>query len=105
MKVIKQSHIASIAAMNMRGVDDFDACIAADSQRLGELGDNVTSRRRFHSCAGSNKVVLHIDHNHRGLLWINNVNMHGFLPPARRPSVREPYRRPIIAAQDTRKEE
>src|SRR5205814_1231376 len=34
MKVMEQSHIASIPAVHMRRVDDFDSGIAADPQRL-----------------------------------------------------------------------
>src|SRR6266545_447885 len=59
--------------------------IAADVQCLGELGHHCTCRRRFHRSAHSHEVVLHIDHDHGGLLRVNHVNLHA-LPPCIRNS-------------------
>src|SRR5437762_13001594 len=80
MQIIKESHIAPVTAVHMGRIDDFDLGLAADVQRFGELGHHCTCRRRFHRSARSHEVVLHIDHDHGGLLRVNYVNLHD-LPP------------------------
>jgi hypothetical protein len=79
MKVVEESHVASIAAVYMRRVDNFYACFAADFQSLDKLGYDLASRRRLQRRTGSDKVILHIDDNQGSLLWIDYVNLHGFL--------------------------
>src|SRR5947208_3135217 len=80
MHIIKESHLAPVTAGHMSRIDDFDLGLAADVQRFGELGHHCTCRRRFHGRARSHEVVLHIDHDHGGLLRVNHVNLHD-LPP------------------------
>src|SRR5689334_5633444 len=81
----EQSHVGTVSTMGMRGVDHLDSSAAAELQRLNQPRDHRASRWSFQSATRRDKVVLHIDNDHRRLGGFDSVDLHYALP-GRRPA-------------------
>src|SRR5688572_13340949 len=77
MQVVEQTHVAAVTTMHMRCEDHSDASVAADLKGFGEPRYHGPRSRRFHRGTGGHKIVLHIHHDHRRLVGINVMDVHG----------------------------
>ena len=87
---LEETHIASVARMDMGGVDDRYAAAPAEGDRLPKSRDDRPSRRGLEQRSDSHKIVLHVHHDQRGVPRIDGVNgvVRQLLAPSQRvPSV------------------
>jgi hypothetical protein len=67
--------------VDVRGIDDPDALVAAEPQRRRELRHHCVRLLRLQLRALGDEVILHVDHDHRGLAGIDSIKAvrHGHL--------------------------